>query len=402
MSAATGRRIVIAGNGMAGAQLATLLGRRPDLSVTIIGDENHAAYNRIRLSSALSGDCTVAEIAMDPANAHAVLGDAIASIDRERKTVRTASGRDIAYDTLVLATGSLPIMLDIPGASLPGVLGFRTLDDVAGMMTAALKGGNAVVIGGGLLGLEAAEGLRRRGMTVSVVHRMPWLMERQLDAEAASVLQAELEARGIAFHLSAETQALLGETHVTGVRLKSGETIPADIVVMAVGIRPNIALARDSGLACGRGVQVDDTMRTADPAIYAVGECAEHRSRCYGLFAPIQDQLAICAQNIGSGAGARYEGSTEATSLKVTGVSVYSAGAVQAADGDDEIVLSDPRRGVYRKLVLRGDALIGTVLVGDVSEGAWFNELITGGGSIADLRGDLIFGRPAEPALLAA
>lgn len=392
------QRIVIVGNGMAGASLAVRLAREPALEVTVIGAEPRAAYNRIRLSAVLAGDSTVDEIGLERADARVLGGETVTDVDRERRIVTTQAGRSIAYDVLVLATGSTPVMLPLPGSGLPGIHTFRDLADVERLSAGARAGRPAVVIGGGLLGLEAAEGLRRRGMAVAVVHLMPGLMERQLDAAAAAMLQDELESRGMTFHLAAETAAFVGSECVTAVRLKDGRELPADLVVVAVGVRPNAALGRAIGLACGRGIQVDDGLRTSDPHIYAVGECSEHRGRCYGLFAPAQEQVEICARRIMGETTAAYAGSVEATSLKVSGVALYSAGQQTAGEGDDEIVLAHGGGGVYRKLVTRGDRLVGAVLLGDAGDGAWYGELIASGASIRALRRDLIFGRQAAEA----
>jgi nitrite reductase (NADH) large subunit len=399
--AASSRRIVIAGNGMAGARLADELRRSGGdrLEVVVVGAEPLPAYNRILLSAVLAGDKSVQDIYLPAAVGEgAILGDAVAAIDRWRRCVATASGRTVSYDALVLATGSHPIVPAIAGTDLPGVVSFRDIQDVTAMIAAASGDRRAVVIGGGLLGLEAAEGLRRRCMPVTVVHLTASLMERQLDATAGRLLQESLERRGIAFELNAETIEITGADRVTGIRLKSGAELPADLVVLAIGIKPNVDLARAAGLTCNRGVVVDDAMRTSDPAIYAVGECAEHRGRSYGLVAPLWDQVAVCAARLAGDAEAAYAGSTVATNLKVTGVDVYSAGEL-TAEGGDEIVLRDPARGVYRKLVLRGGRLAGAVLYGDASDGAWYTELVRAARPVGELRANLIFGRAfAEPA----
>lgn len=409
MAAGTVRRprLVVVGHGMAGARLLQEVERRAPgrYQIVVLGAEPHRAYNRILLSSVLSGEKAPAEITLDeaPRSAALHLGDAVTAVDRPRRVVRTVSGREVAYDALVLATGSTPIVLPVPGAHLPGVVTFRDIADVEAMTSFAMRGGSAVVIGGGLLGLEAAEGLRRRGMSVTVVHLMPWLMERQLDAVAGAMLQAELERRGIGFALSAETAEIQGEECVIGVRLADGRTLPADLVVMAAGIRPNADLARVAGLACGRGVVVDDALRSSDPRIHAVGECVEHRGRSYGLVAPLWDQVEVCARQLAGEANARYGGSSVATSLKVTGIEMYAAGDIVLAPADDEIVMQDRARGVYRKLVVREGRLAGAVLFGDASDGAWYGELIARATPIAGLRRNLAFGRRfIEEAALAA
>ncbi len=339
--------------------------------------------------------------AADAAGTTVIVGETVSRIDRERRQIATASGRAVAYDTLVLATGSHPLVPPLPGTGLPGVVTFRDIHDVTVMIAAAARRGRAVVIGGGLLGLEAAEGLRRRGMTVTVVHLMPSLMERQLDRDAARLLQASLEARGIAFELAAKTTEILGPKRVRGVRLEDGRQLPADLVVLAIGIVPNVDLARAAGLACGRGVIVDDGMCTSDPAVHAVGECAEHRGRSYGLVAPLWEQVEVCAARLAGDAEARYAGSTLATSLKVAGIDVYSAGD-PSAGGGEEIVFRDPGRGVYRKLVLRDGRLTCAVLYGDAADGAWYAEAMRAERPVGDIRTSLIFGKAFADSAAAA
>lgn len=389
------QRIAIVGNGMAGNRLAgELRCRLPDADVTVLGAEPHAAYNRILLSAVLAGERTLDDIALgEAAGITLQRGDAVTRIERAARTIETASGRHVGYDRLVLATGSQPIMLPIPGASLPGVLSFRDVADVERMIGAARAGARAVVIGGGLLGLEAAEGLRRRGMAVTVVHLMPWLMERQLDAPGGRLLQALLERRGLAFALPATTASIIGDDCVTGVRLEDGRMLPAELVVMAVGIRPNIALAEHAGLVCGRGVRVDDALRTSDPAIFAVGECIEHRGRGYGLVEPIWQQVELCARQLAGDTGARYGGSVDATSLKVSGIELYSVGPLERLLGDEEILLHDLESGRYRRLTVRDGRLVSAVLLGDAADGPWYGALIRDRVPIAALRRDLAFGR---------
>lgn len=388
------RRLVVVGHGMAGAKLVEELDRHAPgrFRVTVIGDE--PAYNRIMLSAVLAGDTTAEAIRLAAGDAvETRIGDPVAAIDRDARCLRLASGSAVGYDTLVLATGSTPIMLPLPGKELDGVVSFRAMGDVDAMLSRTVTGGSAVVIGGGLLGLEAAEGLRRRGMNVTVVHLMPWLMERQLDAAAAGLLQRTLERRGIRFALSAETATILGDDRVSGIRLKDGREIAADLLVMAVGIRPNSELARAAGLACGRGVKVDDRLQTADPAIYAVGECVEHRGLSYGLVAPLYEQCAVLARVLGGDTRSSYTGSVTATSLKVTGIDIHSAGQLASEAGAEEIVLEDMGRGVYRKLVLRQGRVIGAVLVGDVADGPWYLDLMRSGRRVGPVRDELIFGR---------
>ena len=407
----TRERLVVIGNGMAaGRAMEELFARAPGrYDVTVFGAEPRVNYNRIMLSPVLSGETTYEQILIhDEAwyRQHGVTlhrGVEIVAIDRAAKTVTARDGQVTGYDKLLIASGSSPFVPPIPGASLTGVRVYRDLDDVLAMHEAARRGGRAVVIGGGLLGLEAAAGLARRGMDVTVVHLMPTLMERQLDPEAGAMLQAEIERRGITVRCYASTAAILGTHHVTGVRFADGDEIPADIVVMAVGIRPNAALAKAAGLEVKRGVLVDDGMRTSDPDILAVGECVEHRGQCYGLVAPLYEMAGVVAARLAGDAEAFYEGSVTATKLKVTGINLFSAGDFAAGEDRQDVILRDPAAGQYRRLVLRDGRLIGAVLYGDTEDGAWFFDLVQKQVEITPLRDTLIFGEPyADPKVLAA
>ena len=399
MTLATPPRIVVVGNGMAGQRLLSeLVARGRSGGMCAIGAEPQEAYNRILLSSVLAGDKSLADIALAGRPWYAangielISGDAVEAIDRSAKTVRTASGRVVSYDRLVLATGSRPIRLKLPGIDLDGVATFRDLADVTRMCTLS-AGARAVVIGGGLLGLEAAAGLVRRGVSVSVVHLASDLMERQLDAPAASLLAEALAARGIKLHLGAQTQAILGTGgRVAGVRLVGGETIPADLVVLAVGIAPETALACAAGLACGRGLLVDDAMRTSDPDIFALGECVEHRGHVFGLVGPIWEQARVLAETL-CDRPASYEGSALATSLKVSGIDLFSAGTVREGPDAETLVFADPAIPAYRKLVLREGRLEGALLYGDIEDASWYAELIASARSVEALRDRLVFGR---------
>lgn len=396
----TPERLVIVGAGMAAHRLVEeLLERaRGRFAITLLGAEPHAPYNRILLSQVLSGERRREDTVLSDATALASrgvrfrAGAAVSAIDRDLRFVVTAAGEVIGYDRLVLATGSQPIRPAIPGAALPGVVAFRDLDDVERMLAAAQPGARAVVIGGGLLGLEAAAGLAKHGMAVTVVHLMPTLMERQLDADAARLLAGSLAARGIAVAAATEAEAILGENAASGVRLKNGQEIAADLVVVAIGIRPNVALARQAGLACGRGICVDDGLATSDPAILALGECIEHRNQTFGLVAPIWDQARVLAGRL-AGGSACYEGSTSYASLKVTGIDLFSAGIFEPGAGDEPVVLRDRAAGVYRKLVLRQGRLAGALLYGDAAEADWYLELIRSQAPIEPIRRALMFGR---------
>ena len=394
-------RLVVIGNGMAGMRaVEELLKLAPDLyEITVFGAEPHGNYNRILLSPVLAGETTLDEIMLNsPAwyaahNIRLHAGDPVVLIDRPSRQVVSASGRVVPYDRLLLATGSRPFIIPVPGCELPGVVSFRDIQDVESMLTAAHRGRRAVVIGGGLLGLEAATGRARQGMEVSVVHRVDSLMERQLDPAAAELLRAALAERGLNFALAAETDAILGDDHVRGIRLKDGREIAADLVVMAVGIRPNITLARAAGLHCERGIVVNDALQSFDPRIYAVGECVQHRQATYGLVAPLWEQARVCANHLAQLGYGKYLGSQVSTRLKVTGIDLFSAGEFNAAEGDEEIVFRDLRRGVYKKLVLRGNRIAGAVLYGDVADGSWYYELMLKGADVSEIRDLLVFGK---------
>ena len=398
------QKLVMVGNGMAGVRtLEELLGLAPELyDITVFGAEPHPNYNRILLSPVLAGEQTLDEIVLNPVSwyqQHGIalhLGSAVTQIDRRRRIVRSADGTEAAYDRLLIATGSSPFILPVPGHDLDGVIAYRDIADTNAMIDAAAKYRHAVVIGGGLLGLEAANGLKLRGMDVTVVHIMPWLMERQLDDRAATLLQRSLEQRGIAFRIGAQTEALLGDDdgRVRAVRFAGGIELPAELVVMAAGIRPNTALAESAGLRCQRGIVVSDTMQSAtDPRIYAVGECAAHRGIAYGLVAPLFEQGKVCATHLAEFGIGRYAGSQVSTQLKVTGIDLFSAGNFAGGDGCEEIVLSDPHGGIYKKLVLKDDVLVGACLYGDTADGAWYFDLVREAKSVAEIREHLMFGR---------
>jgi nitrite reductase (NADH) large subunit len=394
-------RLVLVGNGMAGVRtIEELLKIAPDLyDITVFGAEPHPNYNRILLSPVLAGEQTVDQIVLNPLTWYSDngitlhLGKKVAAIDRTRRIVRAEDGTEAAYDRLLIATGSNPFILPVPGKDLPGVIAYRDIADTQAMIDAAARFRHAVVIGGGLLGLEAANGLKLRGMDVTVVHIMPWLMERQLDNTAGKLLQKSLEARGLKFMIGAQTECLLGSERVSAVRFKDGREIPADLVVMAAGIRPNTELAEKCGLHCHRGIVVNDTLQTTtDPRIYAVGECAAHRGIAYGLVAPLFEQGKVCATHLAQFGIGRYMGSQTSTKLKVTGIDLFSAGDFTGGKDTEEIVLSDPFGGVYKKLVIQGDKLIGACLYGDTVDGSWYFKLLRDGRSINDIRDKLMFG----------
>ena len=400
-------RLVVVGNGMAAMRtVEELLARAPArYDITVIGAEPHPNYNRIMLSSVLAGEKTVDDIVINPyawydENGVTLLtGNPATAIDTAAKTV-TIGETPLPYDKLLLATGSKPLAPPIPGLGLPGVRAFRDIADVDAMVEASQSHRRAVVIGGGLLGLEAAWGLKRRGMSVAVVHLMATLMERQLDATAGELLQRDLDARGIAFFTNGQTEEILGADKAEGVRLADGREVPADLVVLAIGIRPNIDLARAAGLDINLGLLVGDDMRTSDPHIYAVGECIEHNGQVFGLVAPIWEQAKVCGARLAGDDAAVYLPPPVFTSLKITGVDVFSAGALAAADeSDDEITLHDAKRGVYKKVVLRGDRVVGSVLYGQVADGQWYVRLMREKADISAFRDQLVFGRAAAEAV---
>jgi nitrite reductase (NADH) large subunit len=391
------RRLVLVGNGMAGVRtLEEIISRAPGMfDITVFGAEPHGNYNRIMLSPVLAGEKQFSDIVThDRAwylghGIELIAGEAVVSVDCDNRFVTGANGTRRDYDVLLLATGSVPIVLPVPGVDLPGVTTFRDIADVNAMLSAS---GRAVVIGGGLLGLEAAHGLVRRGMDVTVVHLAPTLMERQLDPLSGGLLAADLAARGIRIITNANTTALLGEGRVEALRLADGEELPADLVVMAAGVRPNVTLARSCGLAVGRGVKVDDRMRTSEPDVYAVGECVEHRGEVFGLVAPIWDMAKVCADAITGAADTEYRPSLTGTRLKVTGVDMFSVGDFTGDAGTEEIVFRDAARGIHKRLVMRGDALVGAVLYGDARDGGWYFDLIRDGVDISAQRDLVIFG----------
>ncbi|RTL32818.1 MAG: NAD(P)/FAD-dependent oxidoreductase [Burkholderiales bacterium] len=402
------KKLVVIGNGMAGIRtIEELLKIAPDLyDITVFGAEPHPNYNRIMLSPVLAGEQTIDDIILNPVAWYAQhgitlhMGKVVTSVDRRNRIVTAADGTQAHYDRLLLATGSQPFVLPVPGHDLPGVITYRDIADTKAMIEATRAHQHAVVIGGGLLGLEAANGLNVRGMSVTVVHLADWLLERQLDPEAGELLKASLAERGLKFALSASTSACLADEQgrVRAVELKDGQQIPADLVVMAAGIRPDVRLATSMGLQCQRGILVTDTLQTlTDPRIYAVGECASHRGTAYGLVSPLYEQAVVCANHLANYGIGLYLGSQICTKLKVTGIDLFSAGDFMGAEGTDSIVLRDPVRGVYKKLVLKGDVLVGTCLYGDIQDGAWYFDLIRQGQNVADQRDTLVFG-PQDPA----
>ena len=395
-------KLVLIGNGLAGMRcLEDLLDMAPDrYEVTVIGEEPWGNYNRIMLSPVLSGEKTIEDIMLHP---HAwysdkgikfIADDPAIKIDRTRKTVHTEKGETVDYDRLIIATGSKPFIPPVQGVDLKGVISFRDIYDVNSMIKYCETKKNAVVIGGGLLGLEAAYGLKQRGMNVTVLHLMDRIMERQLDGRASRMLRHSIEEKGIKIITEANTEALIGQDgHVNQVRLKDGTVLDADLVVFAVGIRPNIALAQSAGLRCNRGILVNDTMQTFDPSIYAVGECIEHRNQTFGLVEPLWGQAFICASHLAEHGSLTFKSPTVPTQLKVSGVDVFSAGNFEPKEDYEDIILNDEKRHIYKRIIIQKDKVIGAVLFGDTEDGMWYAELIADQTPVSTFRNKLLFGK---------
>ncbi|TPQ26744.1 assimilatory nitrite reductase large subunit [Bradyrhizobium guangdongense] len=392
--------LVIVGNGMAAARLVdelakTALGR---YAVAVIGDEPRLAYNRVLLSSVLAGETGSHEIELRPQSWWRDRGVTVrygyraTEIDVGRRELKIAGEESMEYSKLVLATGSTALRLNVPGNDLAGVHTFRDTRDVDLLLSLAAARKRVVVVGGGLLGLEAAYGLAKAGAPVTLVHLMDRLMERQLDGPAAELLKTLVERKGIRVLLNASTARIHGDGQVEAVELADGSRLEADAVIFAAGIRPNVTLAQEAGIAVNRGIVVNDVMQTSSPDIFALGECAEHRGICYGLVEPAYEQGRVLARHL-AGRPAAYQGSVVATNLKVSGVSVFSAGDFIGGEGSESLVLSDVRRGTYKKLVIADGRLTGAVLIGDTVDALWYLELIRAREKIAAIRTDMMFGR---------
>ncbi len=394
-------KLVLVGNGMAGVRtLEELLKIAPDkYEITVFGAEPYGNYNRILLSPVLAGEKTIDDIMLNDLqwyednNITLHVGKKIVNVDRKARKVIANDGTETAYDRLLLATGSNPFIIPVPGHDKKGVIGFRDINDVDTMLAAAKADKSAVVIGGGLLGLEAANGLMLQGMTVTVVHLMATLMERQMDPVSGEMLKQALEAKGLNFLMEAQTEELLGGERVSGVRLKDGTEISADLVVMAAGIRPNIELAERIGLHAERGIVVNDTLQTFDPKIYSVGECVQHRGETYGLVAPLFEQAKVCANHLAEHGIGVYEGSVTSTKLKVTGVDLFSAGDFIGDESTEEIVMKDAGNGTYKKVILKDNKIQGAVMYGDTVDGAWYFQLMRDQTDVSDFRESLMFGQ---------
>lgn len=398
-------KLIVIGNGMAGMRtVEELLKLSPDkYDITVFGAEPHGNYNRIMLSPVLSGEKTIQEIMINDLDwyeknnirLHCGPGKQVVSIDRRQQKVISADGTTASYNRLLIATGATPFIIPLPGHQLKGVIAFRDIADVETMLAAAKVKKNAIVIGGGLLGLEAANGLAKQGMTVTVVHNVDTLMNRQLDHPSAQLLRKSLEDKGLRFKIGSASKEILddGQGNAKSLVFADGEEIPADIIVMTAGIRPNIALADKSGVYCEKGIVVNDTLQTFDPKIYAVGECIQHRGDLFGLVAPIWDQAKVCANHLaGFGIGI-YKSLATSTKLKVTGIDLFSAGEFQSNEDSDDIVFQDPKRGIYKKVVIKEDKIVGAVMFGDTLDGSWYFQLMKDQTNIADFRDTLLFGQ---------
>lgn len=398
-------KLVVIGNGMAGMRtVEELLKIAPEkYDITVFGAEPYGNYNRIMLSPVLTGEKTIEEIMINDLdwykenNITLYAGDdkKAVDIDRRNQKVIAADGTEAEYDRLLLATGSNPFIIPLPGHDLDGVIAFRDIADVETMLKASKEKKHAIVIGGGLLGLEAANGLMKQGMDVTVVHNLDVLMNRQLDEPSAKLLEQSLVERGLSFKMNANTSELKADEngHVKSIAFSDGEELPADLVVMAVGIRPNIELAQKVGLHCERGIVVNDTLQTFDPKIYAIGECIQHREELFGLVAPIWDQAKVAANHLAAYGIGIYRTQATSTKLKVTGIDLFSAGDFTGDDETDEIVFQDPKRGIYKKVVLKEDKIIGSVMYGDTIDGSWYFQLMKDGTNVADFRDSLLFGQ---------
>lgn len=401
------QKLVVVGNGMAGMRtIEELLTAAPDMyEISVFGAEPHGNYNRIMLSSVLSGEKNLHDIVIHDREwyqrhhiqLHTGPGKAVVEIKRGLGHVVTADGSVAEFDRLLVATGSKPIMPDLPGSDLNGVIAFRDIEHVDTMLRYSQTHRHAIVLGGGLLGLEAANGLLQRGMSVTVIHNHAVLMNRQLDSEAGQLLQNQLRAKGMAFELAVRLQEIIGnsEQHIEAVQLDDGRVLACDLLVCAIGVQPNIQLAKQAGLYCERGIVVNDTLQSYDPSIYAVGECIQHRGQTFGLVAPLYEQAKICANHLAAHGIAEYVTPPMATQLKVTGIQLFSVGDFVGDENSETLQFSDNSLGVYKKVVLKNQKIQGAVLYGDTQDGRWYQDLIEQGYDITDLREQLLFGQQA-------
>ncbi len=399
------QRLVVIGNGMAGMRtVEELLTAAPDkYQITVFGSEPYGNYNRIMLSSVLCGEKTIEDIVINNRQwyidngitLHAGEHKTVARIDRKNRKVYAQDGTVAGYDRLLIATGSKAVIPQIPGNDLDGVISFRDIVDVNKMLSYSRSHKKAVVLGGGLLGLEAANGLVLRGMDVTVIHNNEVLLNRQMDRPAAKMLQTELEQRGLKFKMAAKLKQLLGDEqgHVTALSFEDGSRLECDLFITAIGVRPNMALAQEAGIYCERGIVVNDTLQSYDPSIYAVGECIQHRGATFGLVAPLFEQAKVCANHLSAHGAAEYITLPTATKLKVTGINLFSVGDFQGDENCETIRFTDPSAGIYKKLVIKSDKLIGAVLYGDTADGGWYQQLLEQEENISGVRDALVFGK---------
>lgn len=399
------QRLVVIGNGMAGMRtVEELLSAAPEkYDITVFGAEPYGNYNRIMLSSVLSGEKTIEDIVINNRQWYADNGiclyagqdKSVVRVDRVNRKVYAQDGTSAPYDRLLIATGSKPIVPAIPGNDLEGVISFRDIFDVNRMLTYSRSYNKAVVLGGGLLGLEAANGLVLRGMDVTVIHSNKVLLNKQMDRQAGEMLRTALEQRGLKFKMAAKTQQLIGDEngHIKAVRFEDGSELECDLFIMAIGVRPNMALAQEAGVYCERGIVVNDTLQSYDPSIYAVGECIQHRGDTFGLVAPLFEQAKVCANHLSDHGVAEYITLPTATKLKVTGINLFSVGDFMGDESSENIHFADPALGIYKKLVIKANKLIGAVLYGDTADGNWYQELLEKEEPVSGIRDMLIFGK---------
>ncbi|MGZ4998105.1 MAG: NAD(P)/FAD-dependent oxidoreductase [Methylobacter sp.] len=399
------QRLVVIGNGMAGIRtVEELLTAAPDkYDITVFGAEPYGNYNRIMLSSVLCGEKTIEDIVINDRQwyidngikLYAGEGKTVVYIDRKKRDVYAQDGTVAGYDRLLIATGSKAVMPEVPGNNLEGVISFRDIVDVHKMLSYSRSHNKAVVLGGGLLGLEAANGLVLRGMDVTVIHNHEFLLNRQMDRPAAKILQTELEQRGLKFKMAAKLKQLLGDEnkHITAVSFEDGSRLECDLFVTAIGVRPNMALAQRAGIYCQRGIVVNDTLQSYDPSVYAVGECIQHRGSTFGLVAPLFEQAKVCANHLSAHGAAEYVSLPAATKLKVTGINLFSVGDFQGDENSESICFTDPALGIYKKLVIKAGKLTGAVLYGDTADGSWYQQLLEQEDNISGIRDALVFGQ---------
>ena len=397
--------LVVIGNGMAGMRtVEELLSAEPDkYHITVFGSEPYGNYNRIMLSSVLSGEKSIEDIFINNRQwyrdngitLHAGKDKTVVRIDRKNRQIYAEDGTVVSYDRLLIATGSKAVIASILGNNLDGVISFRDIFDVNKMLAYSKSHNKAVVLGGGLLGLEAANGLALRGMEVTVAHNNDVLLNRQMDQQAGKLLQKELEQKGIRFKMAAKPRQLIGNenNHIKAVLFEDGSELACDLFIMAIGVRPNIKLAQEAGLYCEKGLVVNDTMQSYDPRIYAVGECIQHRGDTFGLVAPLFEQAKVCANHLSAHGAAEYITLPTATKLKVTGINLFSVGDFMGDESCETIHFTDTALGIYKKLIIKANKLIGAVLYGDTIDGSWYQELLEKEAPVADIRDRLIFGR---------